>query len=105
MTFTSRASATFTSLSRLRTYVIIGTLPALLHLVLSWIDSKLFGITGLISGLCIAQIGVGLGALVWLKQTMVSAGLVPAQVQATAAPVQAPAAPAAAVVSEPRSSQ
>jgi Na+-driven multidrug efflux pump len=71
---TSTAAGTFIALGRMRSYLLVGALPGLLFIAMSWLGASLFGVVGLVSALALARIGLGIGAWFWLRSVLRSLG-------------------------------
>lgn len=71
---TSTAAGTFIALGRMRSYLIVGALPGLLFIGMSWLGARLFGMVGLLGALSLARIALGVIAFLWLRSVLRSVG-------------------------------
>lgn len=88
---TSAAAGTFIALGRMRSYLIVGALPGLLFIAMSWLGATLYGVLGLVSALALARIGLGIAAWFWLRSVLRSLGFLepPKSVPPAAGPIAA----------------
>jgi putative MATE family efflux protein len=91
---TSAAAGTFIALGRMRSYLIVGALPGLLFISMSWLGAQLYGVLGLFAALSLARMALGVAAFLWLRSVLRSVGFLPPRVTAPAPAVVAEQRPA-----------
>lgn len=78
-TVTAATAGTFIALGRMRDYLTIGVVPALVLGATPLIAAHFYGATGLLSAMCIARIAVGIVAGLWLRRVLLQTGLLEAR--------------------------
>jgi putative MATE family efflux protein len=79
---TAATAGTFIALGRMRSYLIVGALPAFLFIGMSWLGGRLFGVVGLVGALSLARVVLGVSAWLWLRSVLRSLGFLPGPIGA-----------------------
>jgi putative MATE family efflux protein len=91
---TSAAAGTFIALGRMRAYLIVGALPGVLFIGMSWLGAHFYGELGLFGALSFARMALGVAAFLWLRSVLRSVGFLAPKVSAqqlAAVPEERPA--------------
>lgn len=84
---TCAAAGIFVALGRMRDYMIIGALPAVLFVAVAWLGARAYGAPGLLAALSLARLALGIIAFFWLRSVLRSLGFLAPPTVATDAAV------------------